>query len=113
MTALTHTAADGIGGQTLNSAESWVSRRHGTEPVPRWWHVFRRSSAATPDLHALLVLLREHGAGLHAAPFTDEGGGRHGEALRAFLLAERVAAEQAVLRQAAAEAAPTITRRRL
>ncbi|MDR5643251.1 MULTISPECIES: hypothetical protein [Burkholderia] len=89
----------------LNRPRTWVPRRDGSAVgVPLWWHRFRQATAPTAhDLHAVLVLLRDHGAGLHATPFTDEGGGGHGDALRAFLLAERIAAERAVLRQAAAE----------
>ena len=95
------------------------SRMHGGRDVPVWWHAFRNAHDGQ-DLHALLCLLREFGADLAATPFSgesDEGGGTHGDVLRALLLNERIEKERAVLRQVMAEAEqPTTTvrgRRRL
>jgi hypothetical protein len=82
------------------------SRMHGGRDVPVWWHAFRNAHDGQ-DLAALLRLLREYGADLAATPFSgesDEGGGVHGDALRALLLNERIEKERAVLRQAMAEA---------
>lgn len=80
-----------------------ASTLHGGRDVPFWWHAYRNAAVAQ-DLHALLVLLREHGADLAATPFNGEGGGKHGDALRSLLLAERIELERAVLRQAATAA---------
>ncbi|WP_176322306.1 hypothetical protein [Burkholderia vietnamiensis] len=95
----------------MNQAKSWV---HGGAAVPVWWHAFRNADESQ-DLAVLLVLLREHGADLAGTPFSDMGatnGGKHGEALRAFLLAERIEAERAVLRQTAAETEAVVLVRR-
>ncbi|MFM0593989.1 hypothetical protein [Paraburkholderia dilworthii] len=95
-----------------------VSTVHGAGSVPFWWHAFRNADE-TGNLRGLLALLEGLGADLAATPFNDDGGRRHGEALRAFLLAQRIEQERVALREAVAEATeqPTTTaargRRRL
>ncbi|MCI1041786.1 MULTISPECIES: hypothetical protein [Burkholderiaceae] len=94
---------------TLNEPVSWHPQHDGAAPIPRWWHTFRHVEPSCPQrVHFhLLRLLRAYGANLDGTPFNEERGGEHGDVLRAFLVAERVAAEQAVLRQAAAEVETT------
>jgi len=92
--------------EALKRSHSWIARPTGTVAVPLWWTRFRQVATSTEvHQHAMLRLLRDRGGiDLSGSPFTHDGGGPAGEALRAFLLAERIERERTVLREAAAEA---------
>ncbi|MBR8384562.1 hypothetical protein KDX26_19380 [Burkholderia cenocepacia] len=70
--------------------------------IPRWWCAFCTTDGTRDHLFRVLCALRAHGVDMQGTPYNEHGGGEHGEALRAFLGAERAEAEQATLHQAAA-----------
>lgn len=91
-----------LGKARLTTLEkTWAAWGSGPVSIPLWWFAFRTTEGTRDHLFRVLCALRAHGVDMRGSPFNHEGGGQHGDALRAFLGAERAEAEQTALRNAA------------